>query len=652
MEKQMNKIILAFFLFFIAINSYGSEDDAGLSKIYLEKAYNYYNLKQFDITKEYLDKSSSYNKKLPEYYYISGLILDNTKENKYEKGLIADKIIENIDNNFLLKKYKLLLFAALTYRSIREFEKSLNVYTKLFDIEDEDLRKDYIDCIDMLFYSKITGKIPELLLKTSKLFEDITLDYYRLLYAVLYTKIGEVDFNKTLSRLIASNYDPAKILYLKSLFYNNLSKLFNEYTLLKENTEVKWLRKIGANFLKKSGNLSVKQVSSLLNDWIKFDGLRDYYTNIILNDKRLFKIINDDKNLKSSFLKYTGERVENKDEDNDFEKIEGYKDGILVYEIIDASQDGVNDYRIEYLNNRKMKKLTVYKTSSNYLIYNFNVIDGSIIDIENYADKKLHDKTYLIKSSYFPTLNELLGINNKVSEYIDYIEFKDNGFRMVKYDDKKVNYEFIDYNSNNYFEHRIFYKDNTVDYAIKDLDENNLFEIKEVYKKGKLTTIMLKTSDIIKEYNYIENIYDKSVEKLWDNDFDGLFEVKYRDENNGRAETFFDINYDGVYDFMIESKDNKKIGLFELKKGGRLLIRKYAEVKLEKLKKFVIVSVKDQDSLTLPDEVVVNDYVRLSGVYRYKENRALFENGRITGNLFDFKIFYVNDFLYMVDIKR
>ena len=59
-----------------------------------------------------------------------------------------------------------------------------------------------------------------------------------------------------------------------------------------------------------------------------------------------------------------------------------------------------------------------------------------------------------------------------------------------------------------------------------------------------------------------------------DDNNDGIFEIKYVEYKNGENEILFDINFDGVYDFVIVTKNNKNSReLYEIKNGKYQLVK-------------------------------------------------------------------------------
>ena len=43
---------------------------------------------------------------------------------------------------------------------------------------------------------------------------------------------------------------------------------------------------------------------------------------------------------------------------------------------------------------------------------------------------------------------------------------------------------------------------------------------------------------------------------------------------------------------------------------------------------------------------------KLDGIYTYKKEKTIFENGMIKNDDFEYKLFFVDDLLYLIDSKR
>ncbi|HPO49950.1 MAG TPA: hypothetical protein PLO89_06450, partial [Spirochaetota bacterium] len=504
------------FIFFTASYLFSFDENGELAKVYLQKSHYYYNLGQFDICKEYLNKSLNYSDEIPEYYYISNLILTSDKKNKFQKAQNSLKIVSYIEKSFLIKKYNMLQNAAQSFKNVRDFEKTFETYSLIFKINDEDLKKDYFDCIDSLFDSKIRGRLKDVIASAKSVFTDPDLDYYEVLYYAMENKIERKDFDRKVSSLVVLNYNPIKIFYLKTLYYSDGGRLFEEYFGLKNKNDNKLLKKIIFNIMQKKKGVSDKQIVSLLNEWLNLGFLSDYYTNLILNNPKISKIIKSKKNLNDAFLNYTGARIKDEDEDGDYEGYEEYTNGVLTLEVFDSNQDGINEYSIAYDEKSVVKNLTIFNKSDDYSIYNFNEANKSLDNVEIVKKGEIIEKKYLIKSIYFPDKLDILKNKDISKENIDYKEIYEEGYSYFKYDKGKIVYEYADNDKNGYFESKKFYENDEILYAIRDTDENGFYEIKEMYRKGKIYGAYYKTNDIIDKYDYIENISDDKTEKMWD----------------------------------------------------------------------------------------------------------------------------------------
>ncbi|OHD18634.1 MAG: hypothetical protein A2086_17020 [Spirochaetes bacterium GWD1_27_9] len=643
---------MIFFLFFSAKIF---ANDKELAKGYLIKAYNFYKQNNFEFSKEYLDKSYEYSKEIPEYYYLSNALIKDEKKNFYLKSQNADKIAKNIDNLFLIDKYDVLKQTAFIYGKIFEFQKSYDAYKKIFLTEDKDLQNDYLDCIKMLFNSNITKFIQEAISEAKNYFQSLDLYYYDLLYKVKFSKIDKNNFRKDIERLIAGDYSSSRVLYLQILYNYNLSESFKSYSTLKTNNNIEagFKRLIIFAFLEKIEFLNQKQILSLTNDWIEIDGNSFYLTDILLKNKIFNKFVSSNKDLKNIFLNYSGVRIKDSDIDGNWEEFYQYKDGILLSKIIDANQDGINEYSVTYFVDGRIKEYFKYKNINYYEKYNFNHIDKSVDNIEIYKNDILIEKYNLLKSAFFPEEKDFSKIElNYFFNYVDTKEEFTDVHSIKKYSQNQIKYELIDSNNNGYFEYKKFYDNNKIYEAIKDVDENKIFEIKELYKDSNLVSILYKTNDSLQNYDYIENIKSNSIEKLWDFDKDGIFEVLFTEDENKISYKMFDINFDNKYDFVYQLKNNIPQKLYEIKNKKWILLKTYKSEENSNKNNWNIVSFKNIDNIYAPDSIDIKNNQKLEGMFTFRDKKFFFENGIIKCNDFNYKLFIINNEFYLIDISR
>ncbi len=650
------------FLFLIFITfSLGliNSDESEITKFYLKSAYDYYNNRNIEMSLNYLKKAYDYSKTVPEYYYIYNLILFEKNEDIDITILNADNIIKYMKNSFFINNNLLLKQAGFIYKKTRNFDKSINVFNQIINIAEDVEEKDFKDYIEMLFSTnndKYINLIPDVLLNASRVFDSIDYVYYRILYNLLKAKITKDEFITEIKKLYSNNYPEIKILFLKTLFYNDEKNIQLNYNELKslskeDKSEIKFFKRVLYNLLIKQNLLNLKQVSDLLNEWISI-GNNDYKTITILKNKRISDIIKN-KDQYNSIIKYSGERYIDDDEDGEWEVTLIFKTGVIINIIYDENQDKIYEFQEIYNEKGFINECISYnKNKFNYMKYIFNKLDQSLELIEFYEnDKKF--KTYIFTdSTYFPKISELRSINvEQLKKYISYIEeWKGNKYFKTKLYKSENIYMEIDSDHNNIIEEKRFYKNNALEESLKDLDENGKYEIFEKYENGILKYIKYKTDDLQEKYDYMEYPFKDYTIKYWDSNYDGIYEIKRLDYNNGYSFTYFDINYDGVYDYYYEEIDGelKRICKFINKKS--VILKEFKEMVKQINKKWNIISIKDINKIELPEEIIINSRKKLSGIYYYKNEKFLFNDGLIMNKFFKYKLFFIGKDIYLLDL--
>jgi hypothetical protein len=641
----MKKIVFPFFI--ILISSYLYCEDVDIAKTYLRDAQNSYNTKQVSITKQYLDKSFGFSERLPEYYYFSNLILSDDQSDLSIKRNNSDKILSNLTNLFLIDEYDFLTQTAKIYEQTHEYKKSYESYLKLFQIEGKDLKNDYINCLKMLFNSNIQDKIPEIIIKAKQNYEIIDLYYYNLLYKIKFTKLPIADFSRDLNILISNNFSETKILYLKALYS---PKVYNEYISLKGKIDPSYKKRIIFTILSRPQNLSGSEILKLSTDWIEAQGLIDSRTNILLKNSTFVKLIEPDKALKQQYFNYSGTRIKDVDEDGYWEENDLYKNNILIEKITDSNQDGVYETSFKYGFDGKIKEFIKYKNLSDYVKYNFNQIDISLVSADYYENKKLVKKDNLLKSSLYIKSNDYSVLNeNFINKYIDTVETFDGGHKITKMNQGQIQYEYVDADNNGIFEYKNIYKNNIQVETLKDLNGNGIYEIKEVYKNGKLSEIFCKTDENSANFDYIEKNTGDGIEKYWDNNNDGIYELLIKELNNGTTYKMFDFDYNGKYDYVYELKGKIPVKLYEIKNEKWIIIKYLNEKSEHKLNNWIIISIKETEKIIIPDSINIKDKESVSGIFSFMGKRNFFENGIIKSDSFNYKLFLLNDQIYLLD---
>jgi hypothetical protein len=641
----------------ILVNLYSEDKD--LARFYLDKAYYYFNDNKLETSKDMLDRSAEYSNIFPEKFYIYNMILDKTVYEGYLEEQNADKILKNLGNSYFIEKYYLVKNAAMVYKSVRSFDKGVKAFNLLSSFKEKITAEDFNNYIELLFYSKraeFIKMIPQAVADAKKMFASLDFDYYLLLYGVLYSKINIKDFLAGYNALSSNYYSKERLLFLRSLYYNSQKELFgvyDDYFKLKASNEIssKYKRKVLYNLLLKGKNFNKKQIVALLTEWNEI--AQNYYLTIdFFGSKALIDIISQDKNLKGAFLDYSGERMLDDDEDGRWEQKFEYEKGIMISDIFDGNQDGIYEYKTTFYNDGKLDSFIVYKNNANYTKYIFNYNDQSLNSIENYSNNIKSDKYYVTVSKYFPRTKDLKDFDLKKNmNIISHKEEYGRVYIYTKYSDANIVYKDYDFNGNNIFEERKFYKNGIIDEVLKDLNENGIYELYEKYKDGKIDYIKYKTTDSYNLYDYMEYNFNDRMEKYWDYNLDGIYEVKINEYNNKDTECYFDIDYDRIYDYMYEIRNGVK-KMYKIENNKKNLLKVYNKDAGKKNRKWHIISLRENDKIPLPDDIVIKDKRNVSGIFYYQGNKYIFSNSIIKTNVFNYKIIIINDIPYLLDLTK
>ena len=657
----MKNIFVAIIIFVSTFSILPSENE--LAKFYLNKAYSYYKSNRQDLTKQYLLKSYEYSKRYPEYYYIANKLLVDDKNHRAGKKDNVDKIIKNLNNSFLINHYELLKHSAEIYRRIRNFTKSAELYDKIVSIQNYGREEDYIDYIEVLFNLRSKhGRraISMVIQKAKQIYGSLNFDYYLLYYNILYKTIDRNVFINKLNVLTSNNYSNTRILYLRVLFFNDSKKIlkcFYEYLDLKDKKRIEsgYRKKIIFELLKKSDYFSKDRIVKLLEEWNSV-AQDNYKTLSLLKNKRIRGIVTANLKLNELYLKYTGVRVRDEDEDGDWEIYYEYKRGIVIEQINDENQDGIYEIKLIYEGKKKIKEYFIYENSNvNYRKFIFNSIDQSLLFIEHYKENSLCERITLSQSLYYPDRKILRKINKKtVLPYVVCIENWDPGYSKTNYFQTNSECKYVDANDNKIFEKKIFYKDNNlIDKILKDLNEDGNYEMYEKYENGKRKTILYKTEENLSEYDYKEELLADRLTKSWDYNCDGIFEFVIEELNSGVVYEKFDINYDGQYDYMYKIYDSTRelyrIDGKEVNFKKKELVKEYSDFGKLNKKNWNVISVKNLKYIKIPEEIFIENKRKLSGVYKYNNKKYYFKNAMIVNDSFSYRLFFINNVIYLFE---
>jgi len=651
------KKYIFFLIFIITFCLFAEETD--LAKFYIKKAHAFYKDQKYSVSREFLTKSEEYSKKFPELYYISNQLLPDNKSNMYQKRLNAENIVKSFNNGFLISNYDLLKQSATIFENVREFRKSDELYSRYVLDRNKTKLSDHLAYINMLFKSDLTNKlkkIPERIHKADQIFDSIHLDYFMLLFEVQYKNISDAEFDKKLKILISHNYSPTRVLYLRSIKYNDqkrINEVLGGYNDLHKsnNIESGFSKRILYNILARSANLQQNDIIYLLNQW-KAIGNNDQKTIDILRNKKIKSIVNKSEDLKKYFINYTGVRRRDIDEDGNWETHFEYKNGEIVNIVNDHNQDGIYESRETYYDNGKIKNYLDYDADNfDYDKYTFNEKDSSLLNVEIMKNNRLYKRFTMIQSAVFPDTKRLYQL--KIKDLIKQVAYEENwekGYNITNYFNEEKEFEYVDDNNNGIYEKKIFFEKGIINEVLRDINEDGNYETIEIYMKNKLKESMYKTVENLETYDYKEVYYSNKISKYWDNDLDGMYEIYIDEYNNGTVYKMFDIDFDGKYEYLYEYKNSIQKGIYYIENNKHILLKEFNEPLKEKKKNWKIITTKDLKEVETPDNIMIENKRYLSGMFTYDGQKYFFKNGLIKNEFFSYRLFFINNVVYLFEI--
>lgn len=629
--------------------------EENLAKFYLKKSYNFYLSHNFNLAREYLQKSYIYHNKYPEYYYISNLLLNNERSERSIRYEHALSLIDTIDNVFFISEYVMLKQALFTLESVRAYDQCTSLFKRILALSRDNLEADYKVMIEILFKMRdLSPLIPELIYDAKKLFESLDFDYYLLLYKIQTGRVTPADFKKTVNMLEANNYYLSRILYLKILYFNtkdDLAVLYQDYREIKRDDFFLpgFQFKIIHEFLQKASFLPASRISTLLVDWRQV-GYIDYKTVRLLQNKYIKNVITSDKSLFKVYLNLNGMFRLDTDLDGEWEVLYTYQNNKLLKVDSDKNQDGILEYQARYDLLEKLIEYTVFEANNSvFRKFTFNHKDYSLDNIGYYRENRLYKQILLTKSTYYPRAEQLHDLDlETLLPFVSHIKRQEDGYTLRKYFNAKIEYEYIDQNRNDIYEKKLFYTNGVLTKVLNDANENWIYEMREHYTDGVLSMIEYKTDESYDSFDYREQYFPGKIVKEWDNNYDTIMEVKIEELPSGIVYKHFDINFDGTYDYIYELKDNTLVQISVIRKGVKVKLREFDRPTQERdAHKWHVVSAENLDTIEIPADIVIEDKKIMSGIYEYKDKKYLFKNGLIENDNFKYRIFYIDDAVYL-----
>lgn len=657
---RIKKIFVCFFILKTIIIF---SNDRNIAKYYIDNAYKFFQQGLYNTANEMLDKAFNFDVELPEYYYLKNLIIGDKRESIFQRVKNADKILLFIKNCFLFSEYQLYKHASEIYHKVYSFEKAYNCYIKLINSEFRDT-EDFINLIKLLFVSSIKThfeNIPFVITEAKKYFSSLDFEFFLTKYKILKKEINRGELNLVINRLMANNYNPYKIIYLELIFYNEKNKL---YELVKRYQQLLGLLKCDSllnieilyNFLLKSEFLTNEQIVFLIKEWSK-NAISDYRTDGIIKIKKVLAIIKNNKIFEKDFFNYTGVRYKDDDFDGIWEELYEYKNGIIIKRIVDKNQDYIFEWIYNYTDSGVLREVTQIFNENSYRIFGFNTNDKTVEKVEDYFENRIMKRFVFIPSilsmnEFERVVNPNIFLDKDFLKNITFVEeFDKNFYKKTKYENGNRVYTLIDKNFNGIYEEKIIYKNDTIYKKLIDFNENNIYETQMDFLSDKLVKIEQMLDEKKGIYNYIEIYNNDSITKKWDNDFDSIFEVEITEFNDGRIVRKMDINFDNLFDIAFEYKDNNLLKVIELK-SNKVLFSFTKNVKDVYKKettriKYNIITLKK--NVLSPDMIEITDTKKLNGFFVFRGDKFYFNNGIIETPAFRYKLFLIDDQIYLYD---
>ncbi|HPY86683.1 MAG TPA: hypothetical protein PLG34_01700 [Spirochaetota bacterium] len=650
------KRALGLILFLFAVNLFSSEID--IAKLKIRRAYDSYRAGKNALAEDVLKGANEFALNIPEYFYLKNELLGDSRDVLYIKMENSRNIIKNIKNNYFLSAYEILNHVKDISLKTRDYDYAKKVYKEILSIPNIDLLNDYIGYIETVFLSKDLSDIENILKEARNRYNSIEFEYFDLKSKIILNKIDSNEFQRKISVLNANGYSKSKILLLSVLRSpaNGIKKCLDDYFSLKASKSLDgyYQREILYNLIMKSSSLKTPDVLSALQEWSEINGQRYAETFDILKNRNLYSIISKNAALSENILKYSGERIEDADNDGNWEELYVITSGDVRSRVVDKNQDGAYEYKYTYFEDGKIETFTVYEgRNSDYKEARFNPYDSSVVTIDIYNSGKLTEKITAVKSALYLNVDILKNIDEKIyRNYIDKKETFGDFYSISRYTDGQINRRDIDLDYDGAIEEKEFYKNGVIYEKLKDADKDGSFEIIERYANGKLKTVFCKESDFSDYYYYREDIEPNYSVKNWDTNLDGIYESSVTEYPNGTSYNKLDIDYDGVYDYQVELKNGEPVRLSKIESGKLINIKTFSSKEEIKKNNWYIVSYRDIKKVDVPDKIVFTDGKKTSGYFLDKNEKYYFENSDIINDNLNFKLFVIDSEIYLIDNRE
>lgn len=623
----------------LSCNFLFSSNDA-LAQIYLKRALA--DQSRPEITLSLLQQSLEYSSEYPEYYYLM-LEYNDKAESHAEDAQLVELLMQTKDNRFLIEEYKILTKAAEIYTFLHQYEEALAVYSEILEMKEKKLHQDYLNFISCLFSFQHADrqKIADVIQEGFSYYATNEILFYKALYSLKFHDTSFGSPQEVIAVLEDNNYSPQEIAYLKSFLLNDeihRAKFVDQLLVLEGERQISdvWGREIVYQVLFQYEIRDSAVLQKCLNLWNIWDGNRDFRTFQIVRRENISAFMEEDDNLKI-MQKYTGDRYYDPDHNGRNEIVFRMKNGVVIEKIEDHNQDGKperyscyhEDGRIDFVEQRIGKK-----KNRRYL---FNPNNSSLSAVEIYRDHQLVKKYYPEKSRYFFEETKALPALEELLAYLDYEEEYGEGIARKKYFGGVPSYLWKDQDGDGVFEYQEIYEKGELQNVFIDFNQDGDVDIVKNYKGGELISLKSKTDLLSNYYTYQEVIKENSVEKYWDLNQDGEFEVKCEEFSSGERIFYFDSDPAEGYEYLCKERNKGEYEIYRMM-GKKGVLQSVTEKKRGPKKKgWYLISGRDPETLVTPEQI---DFIDdLSGSFVYEGKRSYFTAGLLKGDAFVFRVF-------------
>lgn len=628
--------------------------DLEIAKTYLKRAMA--NRDNPQILLSMINNAKEYAVCFPEYEFLQ---LEKCRKtgNFYNAEMYVKNMLVKRNKAFLLDSYDIDLQAAQVYHHLHAYKEALPFYKSVVAVNGRKTLDNYLMYLSCLFSADISaGRVLPVLQEASALFSNPEIVFYQALYS-LKTATSHFGTPISLIRQLENNeYSQQEIQYLKSFLVKNQNDLAQYITGLQQMKDIsaEWGRDIVYGLLERFTVTDENVLRKCLALWKKFDGNNDVRTFRFLTYSPLAEWIKANDEF-AQWAVYSGKRTVDIDGNGKAELTIEVKDGIIINRSEDKNQDGITEREFVFYDNGKIDSIYVRENNKNFWRYDFNKHDSSLLIIKNVRAGEIAEKYFVRKGAF--VFNESQPLPVLQDSLLDCREEYWNGEVAVsKFTDGKMISQKKDRDADGYFEYSAVFTNGVISEAFVDTNNDSIPDLHEIYQNGKLIQCESGYSGTTGFYYYKEKNIGNEIEKYWDNNKDLKYEIYEKTLNNGVVLSYFDINSDGVYDYMHERLKDGSYDVYTIN-SDKTKKQKIASVanqkRVVKEKGWIVISSRNADLLPVPDDIHFFDTKSegMNGTFSYKKRKFYFSDGLLKSQDFSFRLLRNGKRLFLFDCE-